>query len=123
MNPVIHGGVGWLVAQPLERRRDRALVTQAAVAPDVDGVGLRVSEDPYLAWHHRLAHGALWAVATAVVVGVASRSPKAALAGLVAFHIHVVMDLVGSGPGWPNLCWYPWADTEWRPSWQWNLVS
>jgi inner membrane protein len=123
MNPVIHGCVGWLVAQPLPRRRDRALVTLAAVAPDLDGVGLLVSEDLYLAWHHRLAHGALWAVATAVAVGVATRSPRAALVAVVAFHTHIVMDLVGSGPGWPILYGYPWTDTEWLPSWQWNLAS
>ena len=43
--------------------------------------------------------------------------------GLAAFHSHIVMDLCGSGPGWPILYFWPWRDTEWLPSWQWDLAS
>jgi inner membrane protein len=123
MNPIIHGFVGWLVAQPLARRRERAIVTLAAVLPDVDGLGLVVSDELYAAWHHRLAHGAPWAALTAIGVGLACRSPRAAVLGVAAFHTHIAMDLVGSGPGWPILYWYPFTDTEWLPSWQWDLAS
>jgi hypothetical protein len=123
MSPIIHGCVGWLLGQPLEHRRDRIAITVAAVAPDLDGVGLLVSEELYVEWHHRLAHGAIFAVVTAVAAGLVCRSKKAALLGVLAFHSHVLMDLAGSGPGWPILYWYPFADTEWLPSWQWNLAS
>ncbi len=40
MSPIIHAEMGWLIAQPLERRRDRILVTAAAVLSDIDGLGL-----------------------------------------------------------------------------------
>jgi hypothetical protein len=123
MSPIIHGCVGWLIGHRLQSRRARLAVTVAAVAPDLDGVGLLVSEELYVEWHHRLAHGAIFAVVTAVVVGSMCRSKKAAALALIAFHSHVVMDLVGSGPGWPILYWYPFDHTEWLPSWQWDLAS
>jgi hypothetical protein len=137
MSPIIHGCVGWLIGQPLTKRRDRVVVTVAALAPDLDGLGLLISEDLYVAWHHRLAHGAAFAVATFVVAALAAsahddgdtgkkRLPHRLTVGLlalVAFHSHVAMDLVGSGPGWPILYFYPWSTTEWLPSWQWDLAS
>ena len=58
-----------------------------------------------------------------VAVGVVCRSWKAAALGCIAFHSHIVMDLVGSGPGWPILYWWPWRTDEWLPSWQWDLAS
>ena len=62
MSPIIHAAVGWLIGQPLKERRDRIVVAVAAVAPDIDGLGLLVSEELYVEWHHRLAHGAIAAV-------------------------------------------------------------
>lgn len=123
MSPIIHACVGWLVGHRLARHRDRVVVAVAAVAPDIDGLGLIVSEDLYVEWHHRLAHGALFAVATAVVAGVLCRSPWVAALSVVAFHTHVAMDLVGSGPGWPIVYGYPFDGTEWLPAWQWDLAS
>ena len=123
MSPIIHGCVGWLIGHRRQRRRDRIALTVAAVAPDLDGVGLLVSEELYVEWHHRLAHGAIFAVVTAVFVGAVCRSRRAAALAVLAFHSHVVMDLVGSGPGWPILYWYPFDHTEWLPSWQWDLAS
>ena len=35
MSPIIHAEIGWLIAQPLKRRRDRALVTVAAIQVNV----------------------------------------------------------------------------------------
>lgn len=124
MSPLIHAAVGWLVSQPLQRRRDRIAVTLAAVLPDLDGAGLLISEELYIEWHHRLAHGIGAAVVVAVVCAALGR-PRwlTALLGVVAFHSHVVMDLMGSGPGWPILYWWPWSTTEWLPSWQWDLAS
>lgn len=122
MSPIIHGAVGWLIGQRLERRRDRIVIAALAVAPDLDGLGVVVSEQAYVDWHHRLAHGAIAAVVATVVGGLLVQ-PRlwGLLLGFVAFHSHIVMDLAGSGPGWPILYWWPWRDTEWLPSWQWDL--
>jgi hypothetical protein len=112
-----------LLAQSLHQRRDRMLVTLASVVPDVDGLGLVVSEQLYADWHHKLAHGAVAAVVVTSVVALWTRSWRAALLALVAFHAHVVMDLAGSGPGWPIVYAWPWSSAEWLPSWQWDLAS
>ncbi len=133
MSPIVHGAVGWLLGQRLQRRRDRIALAVLAVAPDVDGLGVVVSEQAYVDWHHRLAHGAIAAVVATVVgalvfgTGPSSHRLKSAvvgaLLGCLAFHSHIVLDLCGSGPGWPILYWWPWTDTEWLPSWQWDLGS
>lgn len=123
MSPLIHAEVGWLLAQPLARRRDRVLVTLAAVISDVDGLGLVVSDELYENWHHKLGHGVLAACVVAVVVGALTRRPLGLVLGALAFHAHLAMDLAGSGPGWPVLYWWPWSDVEWLPSWQWDLAS
>jgi hypothetical protein len=69
MSPVTHFLAGWLLAspssggRPLLTRREKALVVAAAVAPDLDGIGLvpelltRNSSHPLLwfsLYHHSL---------------------------------------------------------------------
>lgn len=126
MSPLIHGAVGWLIGHRHPDKRVRVTTAVAAVIPDVDGVGLVVSEDLYVQWHHKLCHGAAFAVVVAVVAALVCRRHKplhAAVLALAAYHSHIVMDLMGSGPGWPILYWWPWSSTEWLPSWQWDLAS
>lgn len=129
MNALIHAEVGWLVAQlalssaPSTSRRDRLLVTAVAVLPDIDGAGLLVSDELYEAWHHRLAHGAVAALVLPALVLLVARSPRTAVAALLAFHTHIAMDLMGSGPGWPIVYLWPISNAEWLPSWQWHLAS
>lgn len=123
MSPLIHAEVGWLIAQPLQKRRDRLLVVAVAVLPDLDGAGLLISDALYENWHHRLAHGLLAAALTCIVAGIVTRRPLGVILGAAAFHSHIAMDLAGSGPGWPILYGWPLFDTEWLPTWQWNLAS
>ena len=126
MSPLIHGAVGWLIAHRAASRRLRITTTIAAVVPDIDGIGLLHSEALYLEWHHRLCHGVGFAVVVAVVAALVCRREKPALAAvlaLIAYHSHIVLDLCGSGPGWPILYFWPWSSLEWLPSWQWDLAS
>jgi len=41
----------------------------------------------------------------------------------VAFHLHLLCDLAGSGPGWPIWYLYPLSLNETMWSGQWNLAS
>ena len=95
-------------AAPLSRR-DRGLVTLAAVLPDVDGAGILVDfatgASPvgglYTDYHHVLAHN-LWAAlfVSALAFAVANRRTLCAALVFVSFHLHLLGDLVGSaGPG------------------------
>jgi hypothetical protein len=50
------------------------------------------------------------------------RLPVAGLA-LLAFHLHLLCDLAGSGPGWPVSYLWPFSSREWGWSGQWDLAS
>jgi hypothetical protein len=135
VNPATHGLVGWAVANttPLGRR-DRAIVTIAGVAPDVDGLGILVDfarNDGQLDWwwalHHPLAHNLTAALLyAAIAFGLASRRLATATLAFVAYHLHLLGDLVGSRApdGYPYPIPYlnPWNDAV-QLTWsgQWGL--
>lgn len=124
MNPIIHAQIGWLTAQPLRERRDRILVTVAGIAPDIDGLTLLAGEEAYGRWHHVIAHGFVAALVTGVLVFALARERlKAAALGLVSFHLHILCDLAGSGPGWPIHYYWPASMRQWMWDGQWNLAS
>lgn len=84
MSPVTHFLTGWALANVARLdRRDRALVTLAAVIPDVDGLGFipelltRGSSHPLLwfsQYHHAL-HTLLFAVVVTAVAFALAKSP------------------------------------------------
>ena len=124
MNPIVHAGISWLAAQPLTRRRDRILVTVAGVAPDLDGLSLLAGVEAYGRYHHVLTHGFVAAISTSIVCAAAARQRAlTAVLALLAFHLHLLCDLAGSGPGWPLSYYWPFANTEWFWHGQWNLAS
>ena len=66
------------------------------VVADVDGVGLLVSEELYIAWTHRLCHGVGFAVVVAVLAALVCRRQRPLLAAalaVLAFHSHIILDL------------------------------
>ncbi|HLL55885.1 MAG TPA: metal-dependent hydrolase [Myxococcaceae bacterium] len=124
MNPIIHGEISWLTGQWLPERRDRILVTLAGLAPDLDGLTLLGGEELYGKYHHVLFHGYVGALLTAGVCAALGRSRwKVGALALVAFHLHLLCDLAGSGPDWP--IWYFWPTSDRQIFWegQWNLAS
>jgi inner membrane protein len=124
MNPIVHAELSWLMAQGLRERRDRILVTVAGLAPDVDGLVLLGGEDLYAKYHHVLFHGYMGAlITTALCTAFARQRGPVALLSLAAFHVHLVCDLLGSGPGWPLYYFWPTSMREWFWKGQWNLAS
>ena len=124
MNPLVHGELSWLAAQKLNDRRDRLLVTIAGVIPDLDGLTLLGGVDAYGRWHHVLTHGALSAVLLCGALTFFARRKLAVFGlALAAFHLHLLCDLLGSGPGWPLYYLWPFSrvETYWRG--QWDLAS
>src|SRR5580692_12394646 len=106
MSPVTHFFTGWVFANCFNLgRRDRALVTLACVAPDVDGLGIipelltRNSSHPLLwftLYHHSL-HTLAFALAVAVVSFVLARQRwRTAWLALLSFHLHLWEDMAGS---------------------------
>lgn len=138
MNPVTHFLTGWAVANsaPLNRR-ERALVTLAGVAPDLDGLGLiaevatRNTSRPLLWWseyHHVLAHNLLFALACAALAfAIATRRWLTAGLVFLSVHLHLLGDLIGArgpdGDQWPIPYLAPfstWPELAWDGQWPLN---
>jgi inner membrane protein len=108
MHPLTHLASGWVLAVGAKaERRERALISAAAVFPDLDGLGLipdlltRGSASPtsyYPEFHHVLLHGIFGALVMAAIGGWLSRRRlwTAALC-FAAVHLHLLEDLAGSG--------------------------
>jgi hypothetical protein len=92
--------------------------------PDVDGLTVLWGTDAFGRWHHVLTHGLLAAVVTALVVfGVARERRLSALLAVAAFHLHLALDLAGSGAGWTISYLYPFSTRELSVGWGWELAS
>jgi hypothetical protein len=137
MNPGSHFLMSWTVANAASiTRRDRILVTLSGVAPDIDGAGivaqLLTDDTPtplfwYGDFHHVLGHNAGFALLlVAAVVLMANRRWMTGFLALLAFHLHLLGDLLGSrGPDgyqWPIPYLLPFS-TDWNLTWkyQWEL--
>ncbi len=134
MHTITHLLAGWSLANidTLEHR-DRFLVTIGGVLPDIDSFGIipEILTDKRLDWfsqyHHLLAHNLVMAIIGLIVVILIAR--KRVLTGglyLLAFHIHLLFDIMGGrGPeGYPWPIPYLWPfSSELQITWQyqWGL--
>ena len=119
-----HVGLSWILANLVQLSpRDRALVVLAGTVLDLDGVGILWSEHAYTVAHRAVGHGVL---AAAVVVIAALRfavSPwPTALLAAASFHLHLLLDLVGTG-GAPIRYVWPFSDHGWSYGGRWVLAS
>jgi inner membrane protein len=136
MSPVTHFLAGWVIANAGRfNRRERTVITIAAVVPDIDGLGIipelltRHSQHPLL-WFSQFHHS-LHTLLFAVIIGVLSfflsgRKWMPAAFAFFAFHVHLFEDFVGArGPDgyvWPIPYLYPFSG-QWTFMWngQWKL--
>jgi hypothetical protein len=138
VNPITHALSGWCLAAVLRRstRRERFLITAAAVVPDLDGLGMiaelatRDSPRPLLWWteyHHVLCHNLTFITAFACAAALSSRSLRTLVLAFASGHLHLLGDIVGSrGPDgyqWPIPYLAPFRDDvllAWNGQWQLN---
>lgn len=116
---------GWCVASLVQLSpRERVFCMLAASLPDVDGLGRLVSEEWYWNLHHKLGHCLLAGViiAAALVTWSSHRLKMLALA-LSLFHLHLLMDYFGSGPGWPIDYLWPFSNWELENPHAWAFFS
>ena len=119
-----HIGQSWIVAH-LGRasRKDRWLIVLAGIVLDFDGAGIVWSEQAYLAAHRIVGHSlvfGLTVIALTMVVADA-RWRSGALAAL-SFHLHLLLDLVGTG-GLPIRYLWPFSDAGLSYEGRWVLAS
>lgn len=119
-----HIGLSWIIASATPRAsRDRWLIVGAGVVPDLDGIGILWSEQAYTAAHRAAGHGlpfiALW---TLVVARYAKRPLSTAGLAVLSFHVHLLLDAVGTG-GLPIRYFWPLSDAGWTYAGRWTLAS
>jgi hypothetical protein len=120
----IHLAISWLIGQGLPERRDRRLVTWSGVVPDLDTLSILAGPAAYSEYHHVLTHGIIAAVVTTVAcMALARRRLKVLLLSLLAFHVHLICDLLGSGRDWTIVYFYPFSRHEYLTPYGWPLAS
>ncbi len=138
MNPVTHFLTGWALANcvPSLERRDRALVTLACIAPDVDGLGAvadlltKNSAHPteWFSRHHHQLHTLPFAIVVAsICFALSRRKLTTGCVALIGFHLHLLEDVLGSrGPDgyqWPIPYLVPFSramQIMWSGEWRLN---
>ena len=138
MSPITHFFMGWAVANsvPSLTKRDRAWVTWASVAPDIDGLGIipekltENSSHPLYWWsnyHHVLGHNLGFALLFTVLAAFfVRRKVLATFLVFLGFHLHLLADLAGArgpdGDQWPIPYLLPFSN-RWQLTWsgQWAL--
>lgn len=81
----------------------------AATLADLDGLGILISDRWYARYHHVLGHNFTVGIALALLLAAFSTHRiLACLTYLALFHLHLLMDYYGSGPGWAITYWWPW---------------
>jgi hypothetical protein len=116
---------GWCAADLLDLTpRERFFAMLAAAAADLDGLGLVVSVDYYVRYHHLLGHNLLFGVVASVILTAFSTHRfKAFVLYLALFHLHLVLDLLGSGPDWGIHYLWPFSSAEIQNPRGWELFS
>ncbi len=116
---------GWCIGNcfPLNKQQ-RLFCMIAAAIPDVDGIGFVFGEDWYWKFHHILGHNVFFGLLTAgALAAIGGRKRLTFPVYLALFHLHLVMDYFGSGPGWKIHYFWPVSQVGYKTDWVWNLTS
>ena len=96
----------------------------AAGLQDIDGLGKIISEDAFYDYHHIVGHNLFVGLLLAGVLTIFSHARiKAFCVYLGLFHLHLLMDIFGSGPKWTIM--YLWPLSKWEAEYRhaWKLYS
>jgi len=136
MSPITHLLISWVVADATQlEKKDRAIVTVAGIAPDVDAFGIvvealtRNSDHPLTWWtdyHHVIGHNLSFGLIVAVAsFALATKRWKTAALAFLTFHLHLLCDVIGAkgpeGYQWPVPYFYPFSEWQWTWDGQWQL--
>jgi len=125
MQLLTHALAGWCVGNLLRTtERERAACMAISLFPDVDGIGLVISQRAYLQWHHVLGHNLLVGLIASALLALLTRSDlRIGVLYLALFHFHLGMDLVGSGTGWGIEYLWPFSSHSFQSSIAWEFRS
>jgi len=117
---------GWCLANVFPLTPGQRLGAMiAASAADLDGLGILFGQEAYWKYHHALGHNLLFGLVLSIGITLMTRGKLwlfALFLGL--FHLHLLMDFFGSGPGWPIAYLWPFSEQKWNNSrWSWAFYS
>ena len=92
----------------------------AAAVPDLDGLGILVSQELYWSLHHKLGHNLFFfAIVAGALAGMGQDRVKAFVIYFMLGWVHFALDYLGSGPGWGLYPLWPLSSAEvaWEHAW------
>jgi hypothetical protein len=96
----------------------------ASIAPDLDGISMISGINSYLKYHHVLTHNLAFGVfASAMACALVKPSFRYFLILLTLFHVHLLMDLYGSGIGWGIAYFWPFSGAYLSSDHAWSFVG
>lgn len=125
MQLLTHALAGWVGGNAVAATpKERLGCIVVSLFPDVDGLGLLLSSDLYLRWHHVAAHNLLVGIATSAVLMVIGQSRlRIGFLYLALFQLHLGMDLLGSGAGWGIAYFWPFSGENVTSPMSWDFRS
>jgi inner membrane protein len=100
--------------------RERLFCMLAASLADLDGLSILAGQEAYWDFHHKLGHNLGVGVHLCAALAASStHRPLGFATYLLLFHLHLVLDYFGSGPGWgiPYLWPFDGRLWVWRDAW------
>lgn len=116
---------GWCIGNYTARTpRERLLCMIASVLPDLDGIGIFVDVKYYWAYHHVLGHNIFAGLLfTGILLAFSEWRLWNAVLYYFMFSLHLVLDYLGSGPGWGIHLLWPVSGYYLENPNVWNLSS
>lgn len=110
--------------------RERLMCMIATTIPDLDGLSVLGGQQFYWDWHHVAGHNLPFGILVCVILVLLSgRNFRHFVLCFLFFHVHLLLDVFGSGPGWAIYYLWPfshWALDNTHLSWEfysWQNIS
>lgn len=118
-----HVLAGWCISNAKElTARERLFCMLCSLLPDLDGLGILFGKSYYILYHHVYGHNLLIAFWSSMTFTIFSRHKlKAFLFYFFLFHLHLIMDFFGSGPGWPIVYFWPFSEYKFLNPYAWKF--
>jgi len=125
MHVQTHVMSGWCVGNCVTLTpRERLFCMLAGSLSDLDGLSLAFGKELYWDYHHTLCHNLLFGLFLCCVLTMFSKHRfKGFIVYFALFHLHLVMDYVGSGPGWAVAYLWPFSTRIWEFRSAWEFYS
>jgi inner membrane protein len=116
---------GWCLGNHVDlTARERLGCMVAAGLADLDGLSMLFGRDAYWEYHHKATHNLLFGFLVAAgLTAWSSRRVRVFLVYVALFHLHLVMDYFGSGPGWEIRYFWPFGDLRFEFAQAWEFYS